>query len=251
MVTNVDTTSTIASVVSVPQNSPHDPLGKPETVSALFACPDFRDGFEASRAIFEEQAECDDLPQSEEEMISYITRQLCVTEHHRMNRFSLFLGHPALCYLYRIGFVVGYLTCLLATRPLWHVHPLSGPHTERQEEEAQLAPAATAASKKGGKSQRSPVPKYPNRLRACLKQEGYTVREVARETAIPEGTLRHWAAGDHVIPHAERARLAQVIGCTVEDLAPRRADEPGYGVPVSAVPAVGPDGWPVEMERRQ
>jgi lambda repressor-like predicted transcriptional regulator len=216
-------TSTIISVVPVPQSRPHELLVEPETISALLTCPDFRYGFEAGKETFEEKAESDDIPHSEEEMIAYVTQQLSVTGHHRANRFSHFLEHPPLSYLYRIGFVVGYLAYLMAKRTPWHAHPLPDMSAEAEEEEAQTA---TAAQSKQGKSQRSSVPKYPNRLRACIKQKGYTLREVSKETTIPYGTLRHWAAGSQVIPHTERELLAQVIGCSGEDLAPRLAGVP-------------------------
>jgi hypothetical protein len=49
---------------------------------------------------------------------------------------------------------------------------------------------------------------------------GLNIREVHRETGIPEGTLRHWAAGDVVIPKKDRPLLARVIGCNIQDLAP-------------------------------
>ena len=67
----------------------------------------------------------------------------------------------------------------------------------------------------------------PYALRSCVKQAGYSFREVSRETTIPESTLYSWASGKQVIPHASRERLAQVIGCAVEELAPKR-----LGVPV-------------------
>src|SRR5258708_19795704 len=82
------------------------------------------------------------------------------------------------------------------------------------------------AQKKGKETQAS-VPMYPNALRSCIKQAGYSFREVSQETTIPESTLYSWASGKHVIPHAFRERLAQVIGCTVEELAPKCLVVPG------------------------
>ena len=64
------------------------------------------------------------------------------------------------------------------------------------------------------------APQYPNALRACIKQAGYSFREVSRETTIPESTLYDWAAGNRVIPHKERQILARLLGCPVEALAP-------------------------------
>lgn len=62
---------------------------------------------------------------------------------------------------------------------------------------------------------------HPNRLKMLLAIEGLNQREVARESGIPEGTLRHYVAGDQVIPRRDRAKLAQVIGCDIQDLAPQ------------------------------
>src|SRR5690349_12060973 len=61
---------------------------------------------------------------------------------------------------------------------------------------------------------------HPNRFRALLRKAGLTVREVHRETAIPESTLYYWAAGNGVIPKEDRIVLAQLIGCFPHDLAP-------------------------------
>jgi len=61
---------------------------------------------------------------------------------------------------------------------------------------------------------------YPNALRTCIKQAGYSFREVSKETSIPESTLYDWAAGNRVIPHKERQVLAYLLGCDVELLAP-------------------------------
>ncbi len=64
---------------------------------------------------------------------------------------------------------------------------------------------------------------HPNKLRTLLAIEGLTQKEVAREARIPEGTLRHYVAGDQIIPRKDRVKLAQVIGCEVQDLAPHYA----------------------------
>ncbi len=66
-----------------------------------------------------------------------------------------------------------------------------------------------------------PKTQHPNRLRALLREAGLTIREVHRETSIPESTIYYWAAGHGVIPKEERIALAQVIGCFPHDLAPK------------------------------
>lgn len=61
---------------------------------------------------------------------------------------------------------------------------------------------------------------HPNKLRVLLRAAGLTIREVHRETTIPESTLYYWAAGHGVIPKEDRTTLARVIGCFPHDLAP-------------------------------
>lgn len=62
---------------------------------------------------------------------------------------------------------------------------------------------------------------HPNKLRTLLAIAGLNQREAAREAVIPEGTLRHYVAGEQVIPRRDRIKLAQVIGCDIQDLAPQ------------------------------
>jgi lambda repressor-like predicted transcriptional regulator len=63
---------------------------------------------------------------------------------------------------------------------------------------------------------------YPNALRLCIKQAGYSFREVSQETKIPERTLYDWATGNRSIPKKERQVLADLLGYPVEALAPQR-----------------------------
>jgi transcriptional regulator with XRE-family HTH domain len=62
---------------------------------------------------------------------------------------------------------------------------------------------------------------HPNKLRMLLAIAGLNQREVSRESGIPEGTLRHYVAGEQVIPRRDRIKLARVIGCDIQDLAPQ------------------------------
>jgi len=66
---------------------------------------------------------------------------------------------------------------------------------------------------------------YPNRLRALIKEAGLNIREVHRETGIPESTLRWWVRGNGVIPSSQRTILARLIGCDIHDLAPLHGNE--------------------------
>ena len=69
------------------------------------------------------------------------------------------------------------------------------------------------------------VSPYSNALRRLIKHAGYTFREVAEETKIPERTLYDWAAGKHVISRQDRIVLARVLGCTVQELAPASSSQ--------------------------
>lgn len=62
---------------------------------------------------------------------------------------------------------------------------------------------------------------HPNKLRMLLAIAGLNQREAARESDIPEGTLRHYVAGEQVISRRDRIKLAQAIGCDIHDLAPQ------------------------------
>lgn len=62
---------------------------------------------------------------------------------------------------------------------------------------------------------------HPNRLKELLFREGYKLGEVARDATIAYRTLRRYANGEQVIPHRDRVKLAHIIGCNVDDLAPQ------------------------------
>nr|BBH87259.1 hypothetical protein KTC_20100 [Thermosporothrix sp. COM3] len=62
---------------------------------------------------------------------------------------------------------------------------------------------------------------HPNQLKKLLTIAGLSQREAAQETNIPEGTFRHYVAGDQVIPRRDRVKIAQVIGCDIQALAPQ------------------------------
>jgi hypothetical protein len=62
---------------------------------------------------------------------------------------------------------------------------------------------------------------HPNKLRMLLAIAGLNQREASRESGIPEGTLRHYVAGEQIIPRRDRIKLARVIGCEIQDLAPQ------------------------------
>lgn len=82
---------------------------------------------------------------------------------------------------------------------------------------------------------------HPNRLRALLREAGLTIRELHRETHIPESTLYYWAAGRGVIPKEDRITLAHVIGCSPSDLAPK------YERPEKCQYENASSGWSREM----
>jgi hypothetical protein len=61
---------------------------------------------------------------------------------------------------------------------------------------------------------------YPNNLKTLAKNAGWTIRELHLETGIPRGTLYYWNRGGGVIAAEYREKLARIIGCTPQDLAP-------------------------------
>ena len=62
---------------------------------------------------------------------------------------------------------------------------------------------------------------HPNKLRILIATAGLNQKETAKESTIPVGTLRHYIAGDQIIPRRDRMKLARVIGCEIQDLAPQ------------------------------
>jgi tetratricopeptide (TPR) repeat protein/transcriptional regulator with XRE-family HTH domain len=64
---------------------------------------------------------------------------------------------------------------------------------------------------------------YPNNVRQCIKQQGYTIQEVADEIGIPRRTLTHYLSGNAPIPRQCLEKIAQTIGCEIEELINRPA----------------------------
>lgn len=62
--------------------------------------------------------------------------------------------------------------------------------------------------------------KYPNRLRECIKANGYKIQDVAEETHIPLRTLTDYCAGKAAIPRERLEKLAALLGYPVEHLVP-------------------------------
>ena len=66
-----------------------------------------------------------------------------------------------------------------------------------------------------------------NNILKLAKQEGYTVRRIEELAGIGVNTITRW---DKVSPSVEKVkRVADVLGCTVDDLIKEHADpEPQY-----------------------
>ncbi len=80
--------------------------------------------------------------------------------------------------------------------------------------------------------------KYPNRLRECIKANGYTIQDVAEETTIPLRSLTEYCAGKVVIPRERLEKLAAFLGSPLEHLV------------LPTTPAVGtPRLWSVPHQR--
>ena len=62
-------------------------------------------------------------------------------------------------------------------------------------------------------------------LRAILRRDRLSMRDLAKDAGIPESTLHYWASSG-VIPKKHRAQLARVIGCEEHELAPAYEQRP-------------------------
>src|SRR5947209_4696059 len=59
---------------------------------------------------------------------------------------------------------------------------------------------------------------YPNNVRQCIKRQGYDIQEVADEIGISRRTMSNYLSGKVPIPRNSLERIAQTIGCEIEDL---------------------------------
>jgi tetratricopeptide (TPR) repeat protein len=62
--------------------------------------------------------------------------------------------------------------------------------------------------------------KFPNNLRACIKQSGYTVQEIAGEANIPLRTLFDYCGGKTPIPRKRMETLAALLAYPIEQIVP-------------------------------
>ncbi len=76
-----------------------EPLLESDLLSALLTSPDFRDGLKCGKAAFEEDVEDEETPQTEEEMISFVSQELSVTMYRRGKSLGQLFGGPPLSYL--------------------------------------------------------------------------------------------------------------------------------------------------------
>lgn len=88
-------------------------------------------------------------------------------------------------------------------------------------------------------------PRYPNHLREQIHNNGLTLNEVAQETDIPLRTLSDYCSGKLRIPRQRLESLAQIIGCTPEEIVPKFEATPQDNFPasfklLSPVPAILP-----------
>ena len=60
---------------------------------------------------------------------------------------------------------------------------------------------------------------YPNNVKRCIKQQGYTLQEVADLIGISRRTLTNYVAGLVPIPKRYLEKIADVIGCDIQVLA--------------------------------
>jgi tetratricopeptide (TPR) repeat protein len=62
--------------------------------------------------------------------------------------------------------------------------------------------------------------RFPNNLRAYIKQSGYTIQEIAREADIPLRTLFDYCAGKTAIPRKRLETLADLLAYPIEQIVP-------------------------------
>jgi transcriptional regulator with XRE-family HTH domain/DNA-binding transcriptional MerR regulator len=68
--------------------------------------------------------------------------------------------------------------------------------------------------------------RYSNNLRACIKQSGYTVQEIAKESNIPLRTLFDYCRGKTPLPRKRLDVLVRLLGYPIESIMPVM-DTPG------------------------
>jgi tetratricopeptide (TPR) repeat protein len=76
------------------------------------------------------------------------------------------------------------------------------------------------------------LPKYPNRIKEQIHAAGYTIREITEELNLAERTMRDYLNGRTAMPRAYLEALAQILGCTCEELLlTNSASSPIWNVP--------------------
>jgi transcriptional regulator with XRE-family HTH domain/tetratricopeptide (TPR) repeat protein len=61
---------------------------------------------------------------------------------------------------------------------------------------------------------------YPNDLRYCIKQQGYTIKEVADRAGIAQRTMSDYLTGDRPIPREPLKKIARVLRCSIHEIIP-------------------------------
>ncbi len=59
---------------------------------------------------------------------------------------------------------------------------------------------------------------YPNYIRHYIKQQGYTIQEVANKVGIPRRTLTDYICGIRPVPRDNLKKLARMLACSIKDL---------------------------------
>src|SRR5260370_9409498 len=59
---------------------------------------------------------------------------------------------------------------------------------------------------------------YPNNIGLWIKKQGYTQEEIADAIGIARRTLSNYIAGRRVTPRHYLEKIAQTIGCDIEEL---------------------------------
>src|SRR5438067_3213619 len=61
---------------------------------------------------------------------------------------------------------------------------------------------------------------YPNYIRYYLKQQGYSIQELADRTGISRRSLTDYLGGVRAVPRTNLKKIARVLRCSIHELVP-------------------------------
>jgi transcriptional regulator with XRE-family HTH domain/tetratricopeptide (TPR) repeat protein len=70
------------------------------------------------------------------------------------------------------------------------------------------------------KTENEDTQRYPNDLRYCIKQQGYTIKEVADRAGIAQRTMSDYLTGERPIPREPLKKIARILRCSIHEIIP-------------------------------